>query len=78
MAKRRSGPRQPEGRREPEKAAGLVPPKRVSPLPCSILEGGCPEEGCRGETLRGETILPVPRAAHSVEVRVYSRAHRQA
>ena len=63
LVKRRCGSRQPNGRREPEKAAGLVPPKRVSPLPCSMLEGGCPEEGCRGETRRGEPVLPGPRAA---------------
>ena len=75
MAKRRSGPRQPEGRRATENAAGLVPPKRVSPLPCSMLEGGCPEEGCRGETRRGEPVLPGPRAALSVGSRV-ARHHQ--
>ena len=40
-----------------------MPPKRVSPLPGTMLEGGCPEEGCRGETRRGELVLPGPRAA---------------
>ena len=81
LAKRRCGIRQPgaapaaEGGAQYGKKAGLVPPKRVSPLPDFRVEGGCPEEGCRGETRRGEPILSVPPAALSVKVRVYPRAH---
>lgn len=71
LAKRRCGIRQPRirGGTECGKKAGLVPPKRPFPLPDFRVEGGCQGEGCRGEGRRGEPILPVPRAALSVEVR---------